>query len=106
MATTRIRLERARGGYADALRSYRVLLDGAVAGQVKRGQTLVLETEPGTHQVQLTIDWARSEPVDVQVQPGQEAHLRCWPKANPFTALYWATFGASRYIGLEVIDQG
>lgn len=105
MAAARIRLERARGGYADGLRSYQVLLDGAAVGRVRRGQTLVLDTEPGTHHVQLTIDWARSQPVQVELQPGQEVHLRCRPRANALTGLYRATVGASEYIGLEVVDQ-
>jgi hypothetical protein len=105
MATARIRLERARGGYTDRLRAYQVMLDGTLAGQVKRGQTLVLETEPGTHHVQLTIDWAKSQLVQVELQPGQEVRLRCWPKANAVSALYRATLGASDYIGLEVVDQ-
>jgi len=106
MATARIRLERARGGYADALRSYNVLLDGAAVGRVRRGQTLMLETEPGTHHVQLTIDWAKSQPVQVELLPDQEVRLRCRPKANALTGLYRATLGASDYIGLEVVDQG
>jgi len=105
MATARIRLERAKGGYTDRLRAYQVMVDGTLAGQVRRGQTLVLETAPGTHHVQLTIDWPKSQPVQVELQPGQEARLRCWPKANAFSALYRASLGASDYIGLEVAGQ-
>ncbi len=45
MAAALIRLERARGGYADGLRSYKVLLDGAAVGQVRRGQTTVGASE-------------------------------------------------------------
>ncbi len=47
-------------GYADMTRSYHVLIDGEDVGTIKQGQTISLDVAPGEHEMQLKIDWARS----------------------------------------------
>ncbi len=94
-------MRRASGGYSDRFRAYRVLIDGREAGKLRRGQDLVVEVEPGTHEVHATIDWARSPTVSVTLGGGEEASLVCAPKANPLTALYYISLGRDRYIDLR-----
>lgn len=97
-----IRIERTSRGYPDRLRAYQILLDGKVAGRVKRGESVTVETEPGHHELHFSIDWARSPSLELDVDEGQEQRVTCWPNANPLLALYWLTAGRKRYIGAEV----
>lgn len=79
-----LELVRARAGWADRWRSYHVLLDGVEIAKIRGGQTQVVRVEPGSHEVHLTIDWARSPSVDVNVGAGQRVRLKCWSNVRPF----------------------
>jgi hypothetical protein len=103
MSVALIRIRRDRTLQADIFRSYKILLDGGVLGAVKRGQSLDYEIGPGRHKVQLKIDWARSPAIEVDVAAGEEAVIRCWPRANPLRAVYWMTLGRKRWIGIELV---
>ena len=102
MGPARIRIRRDPDGVAERFRGYRILLDGEPAGLVRRGETAELVTEAGHHRLQLAIDWGRSETLELELASGQELELRCWTNASPLTALYWATVGRRRYLGLAV----
>ena len=95
-----IHVHRRANAYQDRARAYKITLDGQEVGKVKRGESVAVDAAPGAHPLQLKIDWAVSEPLEVQVQPGVDAHFECWPNSTPFTALYWITFGRKKYIGL------
>jgi hypothetical protein len=101
MADASIRLHREPRDWTERFRSYRILLDGARVGSIKRGQTVLLKTEAGQHTLQVAIDWGRSQPVEVSLGPGEELRMRCWSNAKPMTGLYWISLGRKRYLGLE-----
>jgi hypothetical protein len=63
------------GGYADGGRAYRVMVDDAELGHVRENESLRLAVSPGTHRVELRIDWTGSNPVAVHVEPGHEVAL-------------------------------
>jgi hypothetical protein len=100
-----IHIARRANAYQDRARAYKVMLDGEEVGRVKRGESVSFDAAPGAHQLQMKIDWATSEPVDIQVAPGQDLHFECWPNSTPLTALYWTTFGKNKYIGLAPASQ-
>ena len=94
--TSLISLSRVQGGWRDRMRRYQVIIDGAQAGQIKRGERLDLPVAPGRHAVWLQISWARSPQLDVDVGLGETVSLECEPgKAPPFGA------GADAYIQLR-----
>ena len=75
----RLIIERPGGKYRDSLRSYEIRLDGIPIGDVTPGSTADLSVAAGTHQVSAHIDWTGSDPVDVDVAPGQTVRLRVEP---------------------------
>ena len=95
-----IHVQRRDVAYQDRARAYKVMLDGEEMGRVKRGESVSFDAAPGAHQLQMKIDWATSEPLDIEVAAGQDLRFECWPNAKPLTALYWTTFGRKKYIGL------
>lgn len=102
MGRARIRIRRAAGGYVDRRRAYRVILDGTTTARIKHGESVTLETDAGHHELHLTLDWGRSPSLKLDLAPDKEVELRCRPNAHPLTALFWITFGRSRYIAIEM----
>jgi len=100
-----IEVQREFGGLTDHLRSYKIVLDGEVVGQLRPGETCVCDVSAGPHELFLKIDWGRSEKVNVNLTVDQTARFCCAPRGNVFTGLYWATFGSRRSIALtEIVD--
>jgi hypothetical protein len=100
-----IRVHRDPGAWRVRARSYKILLEGTTAGSVKRGETVLLNTNPGSHRLQVAIDRGRSPTVDLELKPGDDVVVRCWPHGNSFAALYWITFCRKRYIGLVLTES-
>lgn len=96
-----IHVERRAGGYTDRARAYTVLVDGAESGKIKHGESVDVPVSPGTHEVQMKIDWARSPALQVEVADGEQVRLSCAPNANPLTILWYTTIGRDRYIDLS-----
>jgi hypothetical protein len=96
----RIRLERRRTPWTDRLRKYYVSVDEERVGSIGFGEEKLFDVAPGHRRVQLHIDWARSQPVEVSVTEGEEVRLVCRGR-NPLLALYWITAGRNRYVMVE-----
>jgi len=98
--TASIVIERAPGGYRDRMRPYKVLVDGVASGSVKQGESVTILVAPGTHTVQLKIDWCTSRAVAVEVPPSARATLRCSAGGSALMAL-WDMLRPGAYIKLE-----
>jgi hypothetical protein len=103
-----IRIHRKRNYFRDSLRSYKVLVDGNIAGRVRQGKELMVPAEAGRHVVRLAIDWCSSQDVEVDVPEGGEVHLNCRPNmavrgVSVFTgdSVAWLPTDRTRYITLE-----
>jgi hypothetical protein len=56
-------------------RSFIVWIDGRRVGKIKTGITGDFTVEPGTHTVTVSMDWVRSRPSEVFVEPGSRTEL-------------------------------
>jgi hypothetical protein len=65
-----IHVDRQAGGYTDRARAYKVLVDSEERGTVKQGEGVEIEVEPGSHEVQVRIDWAGSRTLEVDLTEG------------------------------------
>jgi hypothetical protein len=108
MAATRgeqqsiISVRRGENGYQDRFRAYRLIIDGQRAGKLKRGQSIQIGVEPGTHSVQMSIDWCSSKTLDVDVAVGARINLLCRPASDPtVTTNSMLTASRDGYIILE-----
>ena len=78
----RIKVRRVKAGFfeRDRLRSYVVLVDDRVSGQLRRGKEIVIDVPPGHHEVRIKIDWTGSPTVPVDVEADQQVNLVAVPK--------------------------
>jgi hypothetical protein len=67
------------GYYQDALRRYKILIDGQEAGSLKRGETLRHAVRAGRHDVVAKIDWSGSPTAHVDVRPGGTVTVKVSP---------------------------
>ncbi len=98
-----IRLSRG-SGYADRLRGYRVLLDGAEIGRIGNGETKSFPVAPGKHQLALKVDWCGSNEVSFSVSSGDSLAFLCDSTLRGFSvwaALYYVLFARDRYLWLR-----
>lgn len=99
-----IHVDRQAAGYTDRARAYKVLVDGDERGSLKAGEGVEIEVEPGSHELQMRIDWASSPMIEVELAEGARAEFACAANASPLTAIFYAVFRRSNYIRLERSD--
>jgi hypothetical protein len=73
---TRIAISRDTG-YADRLRRYRVVCDGAEIGQIVNGTSAEFTVSPGAHRLILRVDWCSSNEVQFTIAPDQALQFAC-----------------------------
>ena len=72
-----IAVSRSAGG-RDALRAYRVVVDGRPVARLRRGQLRVVAVSAGRHRLYVRLDWwLRCPEVEVEVRPGERAEFVC-----------------------------
>ncbi|TDT95976.1 hypothetical protein EDD99_7818 [Streptomyces sp. 846.5] len=94
-------LSRAKGGYRDVFRRYRVIIDDTQVGLIGRGQTLRFDVPAGAHQLQLKIDWCSSAPLTAVVEAGEAVCFVCAPGDEMSEALNSVTAAKNDYIILQ-----
>ena len=88
-------------GYRDAARAYKVLIDGAEAGTIRKNEEQRFEVPAGEHTLQMKVDWCKSPQLNVTIPEGGEASYVCTPGGNSLMALPHALFTPGNYIKLE-----
>jgi hypothetical protein len=91
-------------GYADRLRDYRVLLDGAEIGRVGHGGEKSFEVAAGRHQLMMKLDWGRSNVLSFEAGLDQSMKFRCGSSLRGWRlalTLYYATVGFRNYLWLR-----
>jgi hypothetical protein len=98
MSSATIRFHRPAGAYRDAVRRYRVLVDGVEVGRIKPGEEFVHTVEPGAHLIRAKIDWSGSADTKVNVTDGQELDVIIRPGS---ASLFDAFFSTDKWIDVQ-----
>ena len=72
-----IRVYRAPDIWMDRNRLYKVIVDGAIVGEVWPGKSERISVEPGPHKVRVKVDFMKSNEMDVSAIDGQTVELAC-----------------------------
>ena len=87
--------------WRDRLRAYKLIVDGRAVAAVRSGEEQTVAVEPGSHRVWTKIDWCRSQILDVDLEEGDRAVLRCRPNGPLLLVFLYATFLRTRYLDLQ-----
>lgn len=63
--------------FANKLRSYQVLVDNEVIGEIKDGETKDFNLPLGEHRIQLKIDWCLSKAYNLSIQQNDSFTFKC-----------------------------
>ena len=77
MATLVLKRERAN---LDKLRKYDVFCENTLIGTIKEGETESFDIKPGTHEIQLKIDWMSSNKLTIEIKQDESVFLTCCNK--------------------------
>jgi hypothetical protein len=90
-----------RSGFADALRSYKVLINGKAVGSIARNSVLDLEVPSGPLTIEARVDWGRSRPLAIEALPGKKFEIEVSNHWGALLSLWAATFGYRSYLILK-----
>ena len=96
-----VRVTRSGDSRRDRYRAYRVLIDGRPVGRIRRGQSVTRDVAPGSHTVQIRIDWCASPEVVIDVAAGGGQHLECGPGISGAGALRQIANASGTYVWLR-----
>jgi hypothetical protein len=100
--SAKVRIIRDKAVWRDRIRDYRVILDHAPAGTLACDSAIDLVVRPGNHQLQLTIDWAKSNLVSFDVSAQETKVFLCKPGlGSPIALLIRSLLGRTGWILLE-----
>jgi hypothetical protein len=92
-------IRREGGFWRDGIRRYSVRLDGERFGRLRPDEEVSIEVEPGSHEVQIKLDWGSSPKRFLELAPGEVAWLRCGPGSMKGLVI------PGRYLVLEGDDR-
>ena len=90
-----------RSGYADMLRSYKILINGAAVGSIARNSVLDLAVPCGPLTIEARVDWGRSAPLAIEAVPGQKIEIEVANNWGALLGLWAVTFGYRSYLTLK-----
>ena len=97
--TASVIVVRRRPSWAGSAMTYRVLIDGQLAGRVANGETRTFFVRPGPHRVRVKLWYQGSRDLEVSSPP--VAELRCGPRGGFIGSLGLALVQPRRSLALE-----
>jgi hypothetical protein len=83
-----LRVTRNPAPWRDRPRAYKVLVDGAVVGKIRNGESADFSVPPGHHEIRLKMDWTGSQVFSLDAEPGEVAHFECEPAGSSMTSFF------------------
>ena len=68
--------------WTNRYRKFKVLIDGRKEGAIARGQRESYTVTPGLHNIQVRLDWYKSDPLELDLVEGEEVRLECGPRTG------------------------
>jgi hypothetical protein len=90
-----------RAGWRDKLSVYQVFLDGEQVGLVKNGAEVTIQTTPGTHSIQLRIEWCSSPELHVNAAAGTTEIVACGANSKLLLGFFYVSIWRGKYIWIK-----
>ena len=75
-------------------------MDNQEIDEIKDGEIKTINVSPGKHILIAKIDWCQSNALELNINEGENRKVSL-KGTNPFSALYYITFGRNSYLKLE-----
>lgn len=88
---------------SDALRAYKVFIDGAEVESIKSGETKSINLPEGLHTLQLKIDWCSSREVSFSIKENSVTYAKCCPAGKGALSVVSTFANKNNYITVEIL---
>lgn len=91
-------------GWVDRFRSYQVILDDEVIGEINNGEEKSFDLPKGNHKLKLVIDWCNSNSLTVNNENGNAMSFECGSSLRGFKAflvLFYVFSRPDEYLWLK-----
>ncbi|MCQ2478887.1 MAG: hypothetical protein MJ091_06780 [Clostridia bacterium] len=88
---------------SDALRAYKIFIDGKEVESIKSGETKTVNLPEGLHTMQLKIDWCSSREVTFTINENQVTRAKCSPVGKGAFSLVSTVANKNNYITVEIL---
>lgn len=92
-----------RTGSTDALRKYKILVNGTEVGAIARNSVIDFQVPTGRLKVSARIDWSRSQPIMIDAKPDKIIEIEVSHTRSALLGLWSITFGSGSYLTLKQI---
>jgi hypothetical protein len=103
-ATCKLKIVR-RGGYADAIRSYKIFINKEQVGTIDRNSVLNLENPSDPITIEARVDWGRNLPLTIATTPDQRIEIEVSNHWGALLSLWAVTFGYRSYLTLKQVPS-
>jgi hypothetical protein len=93
-----------RKRFVDALRRYTISVNARNVGSVPHGGILTIELPAGEASIEATIDWCKSAPIRVAVEPNQVTQVEVSNNWGALLSIIAITFGYRSYLALKTVQ--
>jgi len=87
--------------YADAVRAYKIYVDGELKGEIRRNSTEDFFVTEGTHSIQLKIDWCGSPEIEFDARAEETIDFSCGNNTKGIFTMYYILFAPNDYLWLR-----
>lgn len=91
--------------YADSLRKYKIFLDGKEVDTISRDEEKEFQINSGKHNIQLKIDWCKSNQIEFEINKNQKLNFLCGSNLKGlklFLGLLYITILTNKYLYIEI----
>jgi hypothetical protein len=92
-------------GFADFLRSYKIIINGSEVGSIARNSVLNIEVPSGPLRIEAQVDWGRSRPLLMEATPNQKIEIEVSNHWGALLAIWAITFGYRSYLALKQLPN-
>jgi hypothetical protein len=89
-----------RAEYEDALRAYKIYVNGKQVGAIARDSVLDIEVPSDPFTLEARLDWGRSRPMRIEAAPEPKIEIEVSNNWGVWLAIWAATFGFRSYLKL------
>lgn len=90
--------------FVDRIRKYGILVNDRLVAMIGRSESVSVLVPAGEIIITAKIDWCGAVPLKLSVEPNQIIDIKVSNRLGALGALYAITFGARKYLKLEVIS--
>jgi hypothetical protein len=87
--------------YSERVRSYDILINGALIGTIARNRVVEFRVPAGTHVIEMRSGRVGSVPLVIEATPDRIVEIEVWNRGGTLRAIWAATLGSGEFLTIR-----